>query len=115
LVCNPVVNPDGTVSTTPVTTFQQVSCGDGHGAVIEVSCSGDGTGDGVRQVVVQTSISVQCGTNLLDVNNTQLISATMATGDELTQPMDSCDSFSGACMGCNFNSFSTELQITANH
>jgi hypothetical protein len=115
LVCNPIVNPDGSISTTPQTTTEQVSCGDGHGAVVQVSCSGDGVvGDVVQQAVVQISISDQCGTNALDPNNTQAIQVfPLNPGDTLTQPIDSCDAFSGSCMGCNFNSFSTELQITA--
>jgi hypothetical protein len=82
---------------------------------VQVSCSGDGiVGDVVQQAVVQISISDQCGTNALDVNNTQVISASLLPGDSLTQPIESCDSFSAACMGCNFNSFSTELQISTN-
>lgn len=74
LVCNPIVNPDGSLSTTPQTTTQQVSCGDGHGAIVEVSCSGDGVvGDVVQQATLVVSISDQCGTNTTNTNNANLI------------------------------------------
>ena len=115
-LCSPIVNPDGSFSTTPQTTIQQVSCGDDHGAVVAVSCSGDGVvGHDAVQATVVISISDHCATNAsLEPNNSQLITMTLNPGDDQFQSLKSCDSFSPTCMGCDFNSFSTELEVFAN-
>jgi hypothetical protein len=112
VTCTPTPGSNGTFSTTPVTPFQgEVSCGDGHGAFISISCNGTGNPNDISiNGSVTFSIENSCGSGIDSSNaNTFPFTGLLPGAAQSSFGLASCDRFSNACatgMPCNFNDFS---------
>ncbi len=96
--CVPMMNPDGSVSTTVVNaSADEISCGDGHGALINISCSGTGIpGSTTINAVVTISLEQNCGSHQENTSNAQTFIATnLVPGQPQIQrrPARVCDEF----------------------
>jgi hypothetical protein len=113
--CNPIRNADGTYSTTPVTVTEQVGCGDGHGAMVTVTCAGTGNGHDVTGSVT-LSISASCGSQEVgDDPQTFVFQDIAATASQTGPAMASCSAFGDLCSPtdtCAFNSFQAGVTVT---
>ncbi len=120
IVCNPTRSADGTLSTTPVTVNQQMGCGDGHGALVTVTCAGTGSGDDVA-VLVTLSITNSCGNTNASTepgDDPQTFAfADIAPGANAASPgaLESCSVFGNLCgtsNACAFNDWSAAISVT---
>jgi hypothetical protein len=116
IVCEPERASDGTFTTTPVTILEQMSCGDGHGAIVSVTCAGTGTGYDVT-VTVGVSISASCGSNAsVGADPQTFVFQDVAPGTTLVSPtLASCAVFDNLCPtsnDCAFNAWSADISIT---
>jgi hypothetical protein len=114
--CDPGRDQTGALLTTPTTIVTEVGCGDGHAAVVTVTCAGTGAGDALTGSVTLSIVS-SCGSKDpgndpktfdfqdLAPGTTQMSSATL----------DSCDAFSNLCNTpdpCLYNSFAADISVT---
>jgi hypothetical protein len=120
--CSPTPNSDGTFSTNPTTpNMYEVSCGNGHGALIAVSCSGNGTADTVVNASVTFSIEGSCGSYQIDGNDQNIASfPDVVPGAPQSSSVASCavafgslGSFNLCATGnaCGFNDFSANATV----
>jgi hypothetical protein len=82
----------------PVVVTEQVGCGDGHGAVVTVTCAGSGTGRSVVGTVALT-LTASCGSN--DEGEAAAGFQVQDLGPGTTQtsptPLSSCGVFDDLC------------------
>jgi hypothetical protein len=120
--CIPDRNPDGTLSQNAKTTQQQVSSGNGHGALVVVTCSGTGLpGNVALNGSVTLDIEQNAGSGQVDTTggNEETFSFTnLVPGlPQTTSGFQSCDVFSDACatgMQCLFNAFTADISVANN-
>ncbi len=107
--CNPTPNPDGSISQSIVTVPpQQYGCGNGHGAVVQVTCQGTGqVGNIGLSGSVALSVSDQCGTNQIDPCNV----STFTFADLLPGAAQFPNCFGAACNPFPYLSSTSPLGI----
>lgn len=114
LGCEPVRNSDGTFATTPVVVSTQVGCGDGHGAVVTVTCAGTGTGRSVTASVT-LSITASCDTKDVGTGAATFVFQDVAPGaSQASTPLAACAAFDNLCAPsdtCAFNDFSATVTV----
>jgi hypothetical protein len=128
LDCTPTI-VNGVVSASPVTYTEQMGCGDGHAALLTISCFGSGqSGDPSLSGSVTMALSstfrglplcppLPSGTMVSrsdydDDNDDRTWSFSgVLRGAPQQFSLDSCDEFSNVCAGdgCNFNTFSADI------
>ena len=120
IVCNPTRSADGSFSTTPVTVNQLMGCGDGHGALVTVTCAGTGNGTDVA-VSVTLSITESCGNTSASTpegdDPATFAFADVAPGASASSPgaLESCAVFENLCGSsdaCAFNDWSAAISVT---
>jgi hypothetical protein len=117
IVCNPERAADGSFSTTPVTVKTQMGCGDGHGALVGVTCAGTGNGTDVTATVT-LSITTSCN----DKEDVGASPSTFAVADlapgaasSSPGPLESCavfDDLCGSSNACAFNDWNATISVT---
>jgi len=115
IACTPEV-AGGKFTTTPVIVRESLGCGDGHGAIVTVTCAGTGSGDDVV-VTVSVAIGSSC-----DVKDAKLVDEQMVTfadvapqGTQSVELPPSCADFSDFCTpndACDFNAFRADVTVT---
>lgn len=115
ITCVPTSN-GATLSTTPVVVSEQMACGDGHGALVTVSCAGTGTGEDVTATVT-ISITASCDDHQPGSDPSGFTFADVAPGDTQSSPsaLSSCAVFDNICPStndCAFNAFSATVSVT---
>ncbi len=102
-----------TTESSPVIVSQQVACGDGHGALVVVSCFADGAG--ALAGSVELSITSSCGDHTSNAGNVQSFSFSGVTGSGTqTHSLQACDTFTNFCPSgnaCGFNQFGATLDL----
>ena len=115
LGCEPDRNPDGTFTTQPVTVSQQVGCGDGHGALVTITCAGTGNGQAVSGTV-SIALTGSCNDATTAVDVQAFAFQNVAPGQTQSSPADlqSCSVFGNLCGSsndCAFNSFASGVTV----
>ncbi|HEX4516365.1 MAG TPA: hypothetical protein VH054_22610 [Polyangiaceae bacterium] len=114
ITCEPEV-VSGKFTTTPVIVKQSLGCGDGHGAIMTVTCAGTGNGDDVA-VTVSVAIGSSC-----DASNANLVDeqpftfADIAPQGSQTTQLAACADFDDFCTPtntCEFNAFQADVTVT---
>jgi hypothetical protein len=112
--CQPEV-VSGKFTTTPVIVRESLGCGDGHGAIVTVTCAGTGNGDDVA-VTVSVAIGSSCDVKSATLVDEQAFTiADLAPQGSQTAPLASCASFDDFCTpanACEFNALQTEVTVT---
>jgi hypothetical protein len=113
--CQPTLNSDGSYATTPVVVSEQLGCGDGHGAVVTVTCAGSGTGKSVVGTVA-LSISASCGSSDMGGATAGFQFQDLGPGTTQTSPapVSSCAVFDDLCNAsdaCAFNDFTATVTV----
>ena len=113
--CEPDRNGDGTFTTTPVTVTEQVGCGDGHGALVVVTCAGTGAGNAVTGSVM-LALTSTCDETSAAVDPQVFAFQDVAPGaaQSSTAALDSCSVFGNLCgtsEPCAFNSFVAGISV----
>ena len=115
LGCQPNRNADGTFATTPVVVSTQVGCGDGHGAVVTISCAGTGTGRDITGSVT-LSITADCGSQTVGAGAATFAFQDIPPGGSQTStPLAACGAFADFCTvtdACAFNEFAATVTVT---
>ena len=106
---------NGVFTTTPVIVKQSLGCGDGHGAIMTVTCAGTGNGDDVA-VTVSIGVGSSCDAkNASTVDDQTITVADLAPQGSQTGQLQSCGAFEDFCTptdACAFNAFSASVTIT---
>lgn len=116
LGCEPQRNPDGNYSTTPVTIATRVGCGDGHGAILTLTCVGTGK-DRTVSGTVGLAVTPDCNSSDSSGSTaTTFAFQGLAPGaSQTTPPLTSCADFDDICTTsdpCAFNDFTATVTIT---
>jgi len=116
IACTPKRSGHG-YSSEPVTVTEQVGCGDGHGALVSVTCAGTTEGAVGITGTVSMMLSGSC-----DVKSFSLAEAETFTFDDLesgatvtSPPASQCAAFSTFCTptdACAFNDFGATFTVT---
>jgi hypothetical protein len=125
ITCTPQF-ANGMVSTTQQPFSQEVSCGDGHGALFTGSCQGTGSAGNAVNGSLTFTIEDKCASGLVDSNNATTFTFTnlvpgapqsspgIGPDRSVTNALSSCDSFSNACSvgnKCLFNDFKASVTV----
>lgn len=114
--CEPETAADGSFAPTPVTVTKIVGCGDGNGAVVTVTCFGNGK-DRTVSGTVTLGISSSCSDATSVADAQSFAFQDVAPGDVATSsaPVESCAVFDNLCstsQPCAFNSFSSQISVS---
>ena len=115
--CDPTMSSDGSVVPVQINApDDECSCGDGHGALILVSCGGHAAGSTSLDVDVTLTIEEHCGSMQENTANAGTYKATdLAPGASTGGFAYSCDEFgSSPCANggaCVFNSFTADISV----
>jgi hypothetical protein len=114
ITCQPEV-ASGKLTTTPVIVKESLGCGDGHGAIVTVTCAGTGNGDDVA-VTVSVAIGSSCDVKNATLADEQAFTiADLAPQGSQTAPLASCADFEDFCTptnACEFNAFQADVTVT---
>ena len=105
----------GQFTTTPVIVKQSLGCGDGHGAIVTVTCAGTGNGDDVA-VTVSVAIGSSCdAAKASPIDEQSFVFADLAPQASQTAQLASCADFDDFCTptnACEFNAFQADVTVT---
>lgn len=95
---------------------KQVACGDGHGALVAVSCAGTGTGHDIT-ATVSLSITASCDSHDPGAGPQAFTFTDIAPQGSQSTPtaLSSCATFDNICPtsnDCAFNDFSATVSVT---
>lgn len=105
----------GKFTTKPVIVKQSLGCGDGHGAIMTVTCAGTGNGDDIA-VTVSVAIGSSCDATKASLVDEQAFTiADLAPLASQTAQLASCADFDDFCTptnACEFNAFQADVTVT---
>ncbi len=113
IACEPEV-VGGKFTTTPIIVKQSLGCGDGHGAIVTVTCAGTGNGDDVA-VTVSVALGSSCDASNASLIDEQAFTAELSPRASQTAQLASCGAFDDYCTPsneCDFNVFQADLVVT---
>jgi hypothetical protein len=112
IICQPEVVA-GKFTTTPVTVKQSLGCGDGHGAIVTVTCAGTGNGDDVT-ANVSIAVGSSCDANSATLVDEKSFSGMFTPHSSSSTQLASCASFEDFCTptnACDFNAFQADVTV----
>jgi hypothetical protein len=110
IVCRPNT---GSRAAETITVTDELACGDGHGALVVVTCSADSAG--VIAGSVTASVTSSCGTKTSDADADGFMFTGLDVGATQSQTLKSCGAFTNFCPsgdGCGFNQFNGSFNLT---
>jgi hypothetical protein len=115
IYCEPQIIA-GQYTTKPVVVKQSLGCGDGHGAIITVTCAGTGNGGDDVAVTVSIGLGSSCDAKNATLTDEQAFTiADVAPQATQTAPLASCADFDDFCTptnACEFNAFEADITVT---
>jgi hypothetical protein len=110
IVCTP---KHGSQASEVITVTDELACGDGHGALVVVTCTTDAAGNIDGSVSI--SITSSCGDKTPASNADAFTFSGLALGSMQSQSVASCAAFTNFCPsgdGCGFNQFNGTANLS---